>query len=50
MTVRSLTSTKTVLAINLLASPGILHRKDVPLHWFEGKKYIYVSSISYYTK
>jgi hypothetical protein len=36
VTVRSFTSTKTFLAINLSASPGINHTKNEKLHWFEG--------------
>ena len=39
VTVRSFTSTKTFLAINLSTSPGINHIKNEKLHWFEGKKY-----------
>jgi len=35
--VRSFTSTKKFLAINLLASSGINHTKNEKLHWFEGK-------------
>lgn len=35
--VRSLTSTKTCLAINLSASAGIPHPKNEKLHWFEGE-------------
>ncbi len=39
VTVRSFTSTKTFLAINLSASSGINHTKNDKLHWFEGNKY-----------
>ncbi|CAF4333861.1 unnamed protein product, partial [Rotaria sp. Silwood2] len=39
VTVRSFTSTKTFLAINLSASPGIIHTKNEQLHWFEGNKF-----------
>jgi hypothetical protein len=38
VTVRSYASTKTFLAINLSASPGINHTKNEKLHWFEGKR------------
>ncbi|CAF1089887.1 unnamed protein product [Rotaria sordida] len=38
VTVRSFTSTKTFLAINLSASPGIIHTKNEQLHWFEAIK------------
>ncbi|CAF0735593.1 unnamed protein product [Rotaria sp. Silwood1] len=38
VTVRSFTSTKTFLAINLSASPGIIHIKNEQLHWFEAVK------------
>lgn len=37
VTVRSFTSTKTFLAINLSASAGLSHPKNEKLHWFEGK-------------
>ena len=36
VTVRSTTSTKTFLAINLSASQGMMHTKNHRLHWFEG--------------
>jgi len=45
VTVRSFTSTKTFLAINLLASPGMNHTKNEKLHWFEGKRYRFLSII-----
>ncbi|CAF1507256.1 unnamed protein product [Adineta steineri] len=38
VTVRSFTSTKTYLAINLSASTGVVHAKNEQLHWFEGIK------------
>ncbi|CAF0748109.1 unnamed protein product [Adineta ricciae] len=38
VTVRSFTSTKTFLAINLSASAGLLHQKNEKLHWFEAIK------------
>ena len=37
--VRSFTTTKTYLAINLLASPGIIHTNNGRLHWFEGNRF-----------
>ena len=39
VTVRSCTMTKTFLAINLLASPGITHTNNERLHWFEGNRF-----------
>lgn len=57
VTVRSFTSTKTFLTINLSASPGIIHTKNEQLHWFEGKKvsvfyliHIHVSDVSFFFK
>ncbi|CAM4896178.1 unnamed protein product [Rotaria socialis] len=38
VTVRSFTSTKTFLTINLSASPGIVYTKNEQLHWFEAVK------------
>jgi len=35
--VRSLTSTKTFLAINLSTASGMTHSKNEKLHWLEGK-------------
>ena len=40
--VRSLTSTKKCLAINLSASSGIPHTKNEKLHWFEGKRLLLI--------
>jgi len=40
VTLRSFTSTKKFLAINLSASSGINHTKNEKFHWFEGKRLI----------
>jgi len=41
VTVRSLASTNTFLAINLSASSGISHPKNEQLHWFEGNHFYF---------
>lgn len=47
VTVRTYTSTKRFLAINLSASLGFSHIENEKLHWFEGKK---ISFQQYFNK
>jgi hypothetical protein len=47
VTVRSFTSTKMFLAINLSASAGITDTKNEKLHWFEGKIFFFLSTVKF---